>query len=102
MNRPLFVSIASFTLLAFSIPNFAQQPPQEATPPPQTQTPAFPPAAAQQPPTFIKEVNLVDVLLTVLDRRNKLVPELEKGDFKISDDNVGQEIRFFSKQSDLP
>jgi len=37
-----------------------------------------------------------------LNRRNKLVPELDKSDFKIFDDNVQQEIRYFSKQTDLP
>ena len=47
-------------------------------------------------------VNLVDVLFTVLNRRNKLVPELEKGDFKIWDEKAPQEIRYFSRQTDLP
>jgi VWFA-related protein len=47
-------------------------------------------------------VNLVDVLFTVLNRRNKLVSDLEKKDFTVLDNNVGQEIRYFSKQSDLP
>jgi len=42
------------------------------------------------------------VLFTVLNRRNKLVPELEKSDFKIWDDKYPQEIRYFSKQSNLP
>jgi Ca-activated chloride channel homolog len=52
--------------------------------------------------TIPVQVNLVDVLFTVLNRRNKLVPDLEKQDFKVLDDNVTQEIRYFSKQSDLP
>jgi VWFA-related protein len=47
-------------------------------------------------------VNLVDVLFTVLDRRNKLVPSLEKQDFKVFDDSTPQDIRYFSKQNDLP
>lgn len=47
-------------------------------------------------------VNLVDVLFTVLNRRNKLVPDLGKDDFKILDDNKPQTIRYFSRQSDLP
>ena len=47
-------------------------------------------------------VNLVDVLFTVLNRRNKLVPDLEKQDFKIFDEKTQQEIRYFSKQTDLP
>ena len=42
------------------------------------------------------------MLFTVLDRRNKLVPTLEKQDFKILDDNIPQDIRYFSRQSDLP
>ena len=81
-----------------STPLFAQQPNPPAPPPP---------AASQEPiqksQTIIPvEVNLVDVLFTVLDRRNKLVPALEKQDFKVTDDNSVQEIRYFSKQSDLP
>jgi VWFA-related protein len=79
----------------------------------QQQNPSNPPAAppptppAQEPvqkseTKIITTVNLVDVLLTVLDRRNKLVPSLEKQDFKVLDDNVAQDIRYFSRQSDLP
>jgi Ca-activated chloride channel homolog len=75
----------------------AQQPNPPAPPPPAAQEPI------QQSQTVIPvRVNLVDVLFTVLDRRNKLVPSLEKQDFKVLDDNVGQEIRYFSRQSDLP
>ena len=91
--------IASATLLAFPFAQYAQEPAQNPPPPAPSQAPQ---TAPQQQPTFVREVNLVDVLLTVLDRRNKLVPDLEKSDFKIGDDNVPQEIRFFSKQSDLP
>jgi VWFA-related protein len=73
-------------------------------------TPPQPPAAkpqsqeeVQKSQTVIKvPVNLVDVLFTVLDRRNRLVPGLEKQDFKVFDDNVPQDIHYFSKQSDLP
>ena len=104
MNRPRYspalALLASLALLAFPLADYAQQSGPQQPPPPQQQ-PAVP-ANPQQQPTFRTEVNLVDVLATVLDRRNKLVPDLEKGDFKISDDNTLQEIRFFSKQSDLP
>jgi len=48
------------------------------------------------------EVNLVDVLFTVFDRRNRLVTDLDKGDFKVFDDNVPQTIDHFTRQSDLP
>ncbi|HEX8871987.1 MAG TPA: VWA domain-containing protein [Candidatus Acidoferrum sp.] len=61
------------------------------------------PVELQKSQTTIKiPVNLVDVLFTVLNRRNKLVSDLEKGDFKVLDDNQSQDIRYFSKQSDLP
>jgi Ca-activated chloride channel homolog len=83
-------------------PSFAQQ---TQNPAPPAQAPAAP--QDQQSPqksqtTIPVTVNLVDVLLTVLDRRNKLVPNLEKQDFKVLDDNVSQDIRYFSRQSDLP
>src|ERR1700688_2219267 len=75
----------------------AQQPNPPAPPPPPSQEPV------RQSQTVIPvQVNLVDVLFTVLDRRNKLVPSLEKQDFKVLDDNVSQDIRYFSRQSDLP
>src|ERR1700722_18740780 len=78
----------------------AQQPsPAPAQNPPTGPTP---PAAPGAQSTVTVNVNLVDVLFTVLNRRNKLVPELDKSDFKIFDDNVQQEIRYFSKQTDLP
>lgn len=75
----------------------------------QQQTPTSPqPAGASQDQTQTSAqtirvpVNLVDVLFTVLNRRNKLVSDLDQKDFKIFDDKSQQEIRFFSKQSDLP
>lgn len=77
----------------------SQQSPSPAQNPPPGATPPAPPDAQS---TVTVNVNLVDVLFTVLNRRNKLVPELDKSDFKIFDDNVQQEIRYFSKQTDLP
>src|SRR5215467_9708425 len=69
---------------------------QQTAPPPNQQPPS------QSGQTFTVKVNLVDVLFTVLNRRNKLVPDLEQGDFKVFDEGKPQEIRYFSKQSDLP
>ena len=100
MKRSLITSLASFTLLVLPVGGYARQAGAQEPSPPPLQSPANP--ANPQAPTFVREVNLVDVLATVLDRRNKLVPDLEKSDFKITDDNIAQEVRFFSKQSDLP
>ncbi len=70
---------------------------QQGAPPPPP-----PEASAQNQGKITQTVNLVDVLFTVLNRRNKLVPDLEKSDFKVSDDKTPQTIRYFSRQTDLP
>src|SRR5712692_2271812 len=73
----------------------------EAPAPEQSAAPKQEPAQKSDQ-TIKTVVNLVDVLFTVLNRRNKLVPELDKGDFKIFDEGKPQEIRYFSRQTDLP
>ena len=99
------VLISAFLAAALLLPasaGRAQQasgdakPQAPSAPAPNQQTPA------QSGQTFTVKVNLVDVLFTVLNRRNKLVPDLEQGDFKVFDEGKPQEIRYFSKQSDLP
>jgi VWFA-related protein len=102
MRRLLTSIFLSVIFLLAPLTDRAQQSP--AAPKPQSTPSASP---SQEPPQktdqkLITVVNLVDVLFTVLDRRNKLVPALEKTDFKIFDDKLRQEIRYFSKQSDLP
>ena len=42
------------------------------------------------------DVNLVQVPLTVTDPMNRLVTGLEKDNFAISDNNIGQTIKYFS------
>ena len=104
--RRLLTSIFLTVILLFApLMDRARQAP--AAPKPQSTPPAQSPAPSQEPAQQSGQkigvrVNLVDVLFTVLDRRNKLVPALEKTDFKIFDDKLPQEIRYFSKQSDLP
>jgi len=105
MRRLLISIFLSVILLLAPLTDRAQQSP--AAPKPQSAPPAQSPAPSQEPAQQSGQkigvrVNLVDVLFTVLDRRNKLVPALEKTDFKIFDDKLPQEIRYFSKQSDLP
>ncbi|HXM93497.1 MAG TPA: VWA domain-containing protein [Candidatus Dormibacteraeota bacterium] len=93
----IFVSLMVLLLLA-PLAYRAQPPAAPQISAPQSSTPG-----QSNPETVIPvRVNLVDVLFTVLNRRNKLVPDLDKNNFKISDDNVPQEIRYFSRQTDLP
>ena len=68
--------------------------------------------APQSPPTLlrrrdrqgaiIRNVNLVEVLFSVVTKREKLVTDLNKEDFKVFDDGAQQEITDFSQPTDLP
>ena len=95
-------------LLAWAGNRTQQQSPDSSAAKPQDPAPPQPPppqAPAQQPQDqgkITQVVNLVDVLFTVLNRRNKLVPDLAENDFKIWDDKSPQAIRYFSRQTDLP
>src|SRR5437588_1403332 len=98
------VFLTALLTAALLLPARAQQPPANAKQQ-QAPAPAQPPnqqAPEQSGQTFKREVNLVDVLFTVLNRRNKLVPDLDEKDFKVLADGKPQEIRYFSKQTDLP
>jgi Ca-activated chloride channel family protein len=73
--------------------------------PPQQQTPPPPPAVSGQQSdqgTVRKTVELVDIIFSVLNRRQKFVTELQKEDFRVLEDGKPQDIRFFSRQTDLP
>jgi Ca-activated chloride channel homolog len=102
-NTLIAALLAAGLLLASSAIRAQQAPPSTK---PQQAPPAAPPPGQQGNPqngqTFVREVNLVDVLFTVLNRRNKLVPDLQESDFKVFDEGKPQEIRYFSKQTDLP
>ena len=45
---------------------------------------------------------LVHLVATVTDRRHNFVTNLDQGDFRVLEDGKPQEIRFFSRESDLP
>src|SRR5215475_9727662 len=110
MYKRLIPVLVVAALLATAVSDRAQQSPAPAQDPPAqqppTQQPPQPPPPQQNAPQtgqrIVTVVNLVDVLFTVLNRRNKLVPDLQKEDFQIFDEKYPQEIRYFSKQTDLP
>lgn len=47
-------------------------------------------------------VDLVNVLVTVTNKRNHLESGLAKEDFRVFEDNQPQTIRYFSRETDLP
>ena len=71
MRQAITALFLAFVLLALPVSESAQQQPQQPQPPPPDQQPQ------QSGQSLIVRVNLVDLLATVLNRRNKLVPDLE-------------------------
>jgi VWFA-related protein len=58
---------------------------------------------AQDPLPSIKiDVDLVNILTSVRDKRGALIPNLQKEDFTILEDGKAQTIKYFTKETDLP
>jgi VWFA-related protein len=61
-----------------------------------------PPGNGQPAATVSVHVNVVNVLATVRDKHGKIINDLGKDDFIVSEDGRPQTIRYFTKESDLP
>lgn len=60
-------------------------------------------AAAQEPDiTFSTSVDVVNVFATVRDGKGRYVSDLEQADFELKEDGRLQQIRYFSRQTDVP
>jgi len=66
------------------------------------QAPPQNPPSADEIPSIQVDVNVVNVLASVRDKRGGLVPNLEKTDFTIFEDGKQQEIKYFARETDLP
>jgi VWFA-related protein len=80
----------TFLILALGGVLCAQSPPQQAQQP------------ADENTTIKVEVDIVNVLASVRDKRGGLVPNLEKSDFTVLEDGKQQEIKYFTRDTDLP
>jgi VWFA-related protein len=97
MRRLLIGLVVVFTLSSIVI---AQRAPQQSLP-------SVPPGGATaskalEDQTISVEVNLVNILFTVADRRGKFVTNLKKEDFRVFEDDRLQGITNFSSESNLP
>ncbi|MBI3664145.1 MAG: VWA domain-containing protein [Acidobacteria bacterium] len=104
MRKPILSTIL-LTGLLLPLLAVSQQPKAPAPKPPKTPVPqAKPPAKAEdQEITTLKfPVDLVSVVFTVLNRRQKFVTDLVQEDFQVSEDNTRQKITNFSRETDLP
>ena len=80
--RLLIISALGVTLLA-------QAPPKAAPP-------------ENLPAPISVDVDVVNILASVRDKRNALVGNLEKNDFAVLEDGKAQAIKYFTRETDLP
>lgn len=75
---------------------------QQAQPPASSQSQSAAPGQADHQGTIVRNVNLVEVLFSVVTKHEKLITDLNKENFKVFDDGQQQEITDFSQPTDLP
>jgi VWFA-related protein len=68
----------------------------------QNQQQAPPPEPPQSSGTLKSPTTVVNVFATVRDKKNGIVADLTKDDFKIYEDGVEQKVAFFNKEVDMP
>jgi len=88
------VSLAALAMAALSVPGAAQN----SSPSQQTNSAS---AATVKNPIKV-QVNLVNVLFTVTDKKDRMVLNLSQDDFRLFEDKHPQTIRYFSRETDLP
>ena len=59
-------------------------------------------AEPQEPVAITVDVDVVQILATVRDKRGGLVSTLEKDEFQVSEGGKRQEIRYFTRETDAP
>jgi VWFA-related protein len=59
-------------------------------------------AKREESPTFSVNVNVVNVFVTVRDKKGGLVKDLSREDFTIKEDGRTQSLQYFARESDLP
>jgi VWFA-related protein len=64
--------------------------------------PGMPVAFAQDDSTIKVEVQLVNILFNVRDKRGGLIGNLNKDDFTIFEDGKQQDVKYFNRETDLP
>jgi VWFA-related protein len=94
--RKTFLLLGLAPLALLSLPLLARPRRQSSAPPTPAQTPSPAPQQPQQPPGLRVQVNQVIVPVTVKDGSGRLVPDLNRADFRVFEDSVEQKIVYFS------
>jgi Ca-activated chloride channel family protein len=103
----LLVGFAALLLVSAAGPSFAQEVPSKAggqpgAAAPTSQRAPAPEAAPTSPQTIGVRVQVVNVPVTVLDKRGRPVIDLTKEEFQVFEDGVEQVIRYFSREMRQP
>jgi VWFA-related protein len=92
------IGMRTLAVLALCAALGAQSPPQAR--------PGYKPPAEARPgddlPSIKVDVDVVSVLASVRDKRGGLVGNLEKNDFTVLEDGKPQDIKYFTRETDLP
>src|SRR5579864_4346879 len=96
-KRAFWIAIVA-SLIAVAAVGAQQSAAPAAPPKPQSE----PPAQAGHPGAIVSNVNLVEVLFSVVTKKQKLITDMVQQDFKVFDDGAQQEITSFSQPTDLP
>jgi Ca-activated chloride channel family protein len=106
-----FLALAVFFILAANFAH-AQQTAPPAPPPPgtsaapaagtQSQPQSQAPEPKQQQQSIVVPTTMVRLVATVMDRHHGFVTDLDQKDFKIMEDGQPQDIRYFTRETDLP
>ena len=66
------------------------------------QKPQTPPPAVEDTLTIKVDVNLVNILFSVRDKRGALIPNLDKDDFTVFENGVQQTLKNFGRENNQP
>jgi VWFA-related protein len=98
-RRALWIAIVGFLAAVAAVSGQQSQPPAPPQSPP---APPETPAQVDRQGAIVRNVNLVEVLFSVVTKHEKLVTDLNKENFKVFDNGAEQEITSFSQPTDLP
>jgi Ca-activated chloride channel homolog len=105
--RAFFALAIAFAISAAGAHTQQQAPP--VAPGASSPAPQTPPSPSQENPVtppnqkpIVSTTNLVHLVATVVDRHHEFVTDLDKSEFKVVENGVPQDIRFFSRETDLP
>ncbi len=103
-RKAIWIAIVGFLAAVAAVSAQQAQSPAQAPVPPQgpAQSPAQAPTQLGRQGAIVRNVNLVEVLFSVVTKREKLITDLMKEDFKVFDDGAQQQIIDFSQPTDLP